>query len=213
MRYEDLTDLAGGLVCFDLPLLVQAFPDRRSAVLLQLSRWAKEGKVIPLRRGVYTLADRVRKIPLDSALLAQHLYRPSYLSGLWALGHYDMIPERVVVYTSVTTRLPTRFDNAYGAFEYRHIKQPYLFGYEQAPYGDSTIPVARPEKALLDHWHLSAGEWTKDRLLEMRYQNMKFVDHGRLQEYAARFKRPRLQRAVERWLQLAAECEDGDVIL
>jgi hypothetical protein len=213
MKYEDLVHLAAGLVCFDLPLLVQAFPDRRAAVLLQLSRWAKEGKVIPLRRGVYTLADRARKIPLDPALLAQHLCRPSYLSGLWALGHYDMIPERVVVYTSVTTRLPARFDNTCGAFEYRHIKQPYFYGYEQAAYGESTILVARPEKALLDHWHLSAGEWTKDRLQEMRYQNLKVVNHRRLQEYAARFKRPRLQRAVERWLQLAAECDDGDVIL
>lgn len=213
MKYEELTDLAGGLVCFDLPLLVQAFPDRRPAVLLQLSRWATQGKVIPLRRGVYTLADRARKIRLDPALLAQHLRRPSYLSGLWALGFHDMIPERVVVHTSVTPRLPTRFDNACGAFEYRHIKQPCFFGYEQVAYGGSTILVARPEKALLDHWHLSAGEWTKDRLAEMRYQNMKIVDHRRLQEYAARFERPRLTRTVERWMQLAEECDDGDVIL
>lgn len=213
MRYEDLTNLAGGLVCFDLPLLVQAFPDRRPAVLLQLSRWATQGKVIPLRRGVYTLADRARKIPLDPALLAQHLSRPSYLSGLWALGFHDMIPERVVLHTSVTTRLPARFDNACGGFEYRHIKQSGFFGYEQVPYGGGSLLVAHPEKALLDHWHLSAGEWTDDRLVEMRYQNMKIVDRRRLQEYAARFQRPRLDRAVKRWLQLAEECDEGDVSL
>jgi predicted transcriptional regulator of viral defense system len=213
MKYDDLTDLAGGLVCFDLPLLVQAFPDRRSAVLLQLSRWATQGKVIPLRRGVYTLADRARKIPLDPALLAQHLCRPSYLSGLWALGFHDMIPERVVLHTSVTTRLPARFDNACGGFEYRHIKPSGFFGYEQVPYGGGALLVAHPEKALLDHWHLSAGEWTSDRLAEMRYQNVKLVDQRRLREYAARFKRPRLDRAVERWLQLAATSDDGDVIL
>jgi hypothetical protein len=47
----------------------------------------------------------------------------------------------------------------------------------------------------------------------MRYQNMKIVDHRRLQEYAARFERPRLTRAVERWMQLAEECDDGEVIL
>jgi predicted transcriptional regulator of viral defense system len=213
MKYDDLTDLAGGLVCFDLPLLVQAFPDRRSAVLLQLSRWATQGKVIPLRRGVYTLADRARKIPLDPALLAQHLCRPSYLSGLWALGFHDMIPERVVLHTSVTTRLPARFDNACGGFEYRHIKPSGFFGYQQVPYGGGALLVAHPEKALLDHWHLSAGEWTSDRLAEMRYQNVKLVDQRRLREYAARFKRPRLDRAVERWLQLAATSDDGDVIL
>jgi len=30
--------------------------------------------------------------------------RPSYLSRLWALGFHDMIPERVVLHTSVTPR-------------------------------------------------------------------------------------------------------------
>ena len=213
MKYEDLTQLAGSLVCFDLPLLVQAFSDRRAAVLLQLSRWTAQGKVIPLRRGMYTLADRARKIPLDPALLAQHLCRPSYLSGLSALGFRDMIPERVVLHTSVTPRLPARFDNVCGGFEYRHLKQSSFFGYEQVPYGSGTILVAHPEKALLDHWHLSAGEWTSDRLAEMRYQNMKLVDQRRLRDYAARFKRPRLDRAVDRWLELAERCDDGDVIL
>jgi hypothetical protein len=213
MKYEDLTQLAGSLVCFDLPLLVQAFSDRRPAVLLQLSRWTAQGKVIPLRRGIYTLADRARKTPLDPALLAQHLCRPSYLSGLWALGFRDMIPERVVLHTSVTPRLPARFDNACGGFEYRHLKQSSFFGYEQVPYGSGTILVAHPEKALLDHWHLSAGEWTSDRLAEMRYHNMKLVDQRRLRDYAARFKRPRLDRAVDRWLELAERCDDGDVIL
>ncbi len=47
-------------------------------------------------------------------------------------------------------------------------------------YGSGTIVVARPEKALLDHWHLSAGEWTDDRLAEMRYQHMRDVNRRRL---------------------------------
>ena len=212
MKYSDLTSLVGGLVCFDLPLIVQAFPDRRPAILLQLSRWAAQGKVIPLRRGMYTLPDRGRSVSCDPAVLAQHLYRPSYLSGLWALGFYDLIPERVVVYTSVTTRQPKRFDNPRGFFEYRHLKQPFFFGSQQVAVSGSTVPIARPEKALLDHWHLSAGEWTVDRLAEMRYQNVAAVDHSLLQEYAARFKRPRLLRAADRWIRLAQECDAGELI-
>lgn len=80
-------------------------------------------------------------------------------------------------------------------------------------YGGDTLLVARPEKALLDHWHLSRGEWTKDRLSEMRYQNMNVVDAERLQDYAARFKRPRLDRAIRRWLELVAEYDEGELIL
>ncbi len=80
-------------------------------------------------------------------------------------------------------------------------------------YGSGTILVARPEKALLDHWHHAAGEWTDDRLAEMRYQNMIAVDARCLQEYAVRFKRPRLDLAVRRWLRLAQECDAGELIL
>ena len=213
MKSDDLAAVVSGLACFDLALLVQVFPDRRQAIRLQLSRWVKQGKVIHLRRGMYTLPDHARKIRLDAAVLAQHLCRPSYLSGLWALGFHDMIPERVVVHTSVTTRLPARFDNAFGAFEYRHVKQEAFFGYDQVAYGDSTILVARPEKALLDHWHLSSGEWTRDRLSEMRYQNIEKVDRRRLQEYAARYQRPRLNRAVARWLELEQENDEAGVTL
>jgi predicted transcriptional regulator of viral defense system len=117
MKLSDLAGLVGGLACFDLPLVVQAFPDRRSAIRLQLTRWVKQGKVIHLRRGMYTLPDHARKVRLDAAVLAQHLCRPSYLSGLWALGFHDMIPERVVVHTSATTRLPAGFTNAFGVYE------------------------------------------------------------------------------------------------
>lgn len=124
-----------------------------------------------------------------------------------------MIPERVVVHTSVTTRLPAHFDNAFGSYEYRHIKIGCFFGYEQVAYGGNTILVARPEKALLDHWHLSPGEWTRDRLAEMRYQNLQKVNRRRLHEYAARFQRPRLTRAVSRWLEIEHESADAGVML
>ena len=215
MRLNDLAALVSGLVCFDIPLLAQAFSDRRPAIRLQLTRWVKQGKVIHLRRGMYTLPDHARRVSLDPAVLAQHLCRPSYLSGLWALGFHDMIPERVIVHTSVTTRLPARFDNACGGYEYRHIKKESFFGYEQVAYGDggSMILVARPEKALLDHWHLSSGEWTQDRLSEMRYQNIEKADCRRLQEYAVRFQRPRLNRAVSRWLELEHSTAEGEVLL
>lgn len=124
-----------------------------------------------------------------------------------------MIPERVVTHTSVTTRLPARFDNAFGAYEYRHIKTECFFGDDQVAYGSSTILVARPEKALLDHWHLSSGEWTRDQLFEIRYQNIEKVDCRRLPEYAAKFQRPRLNRAVSRWLELEQDTAEVEVML
>ena len=213
MEYGELVELVGAMPCFDLALLVQAFDDRRSAILVQLSRWMKQGKVVGLRRGMYTISDTYRRVPLVPAALAGQLYRPSYLSGLWALGYYDLIPERVVRFTSVTPRVPRRFESPAGVFDYRNIKQDAFFGFAPARLGGQEIAIAEPEKALLDHWHLAEGEWTVDRLAEMRYQHAEKVSEERLREYAARFRSPRLNRAVARWLALASDTQKGTVSL
>jgi len=213
MDFNALLKVTGTLPCFDLALLIQAFDDRREVIRVQLSRWMTQGKVIGLRRGIYALAEPYRRAPVTSAALASELYRPSYLSGLWALGFHDLIPERVVWLTSVTSRPPQRFENPYGIFDYRNTKQDYFFGYGTASHGGATILVAEPEKALLDHWHLTPGEWTAARLEEMRYQHFDRVDNGQLKRYAKRFRSPRLNRAVQRWLLLAADTEKGTVTL
>ena len=213
MKYGSLVELVGSMECFDLPLLVQAFAEPREVIRVQLSRWMSDGKVIGLRRGVYTLADTYRRVSVAPARLANQLYRPSYLSGLWALGYYDMIPERVVWLTSATPRVPRRFENSFGIFDYRSIKQKAFFGYITASHGDQSIVIAEPEKALLDHWHLTSGEWTQERLEEMRYQHFQQANKEKLRAYADRFQSPRLYRAVERWLTVMAEEEKGTVIL
>lgn len=213
MDYRSLVTLTGAMPCFDLALLVQAFDDRREVIRVQLSRWMKQGKVVGLRRGMYTLPDTYRRAPLTPAALASELYRPSYLSGLWALGFHDLIPERVVWLTSVTPRVPRRFENPLGVFDYRNIKTDCFFGFTKLTHGGQEILVADPEKALVDHWHLSPGEWTVERLVEMRYQHVAQVMEDRLRDYARRFRSPRLNRAVERWLSSASEEEEGTVNL
>jgi predicted transcriptional regulator of viral defense system len=209
MTFDDLVRLTGAMPCFDMALLAQAFDDRREATRVQLSRWMKQGKVVGLRRGMYTLSGTYRRTALTPAVLANQLYRPSYLSGLWAMGHYDLIPERVVRFTSVTSRVPRRFENPFGVFDYRNIKQDAFFGSASTEVGGQKFLVAEPEKALLDHWHLTEGEWTLQRLEEMRYQHVGQVDAERLRLYAQRFRSPRLDRAVQQWLRLASEAEQG----
>ena len=213
MNYASLVDLAGTQPCFDLALLVQGFAEKRACIRVQLSRWMAQGKVIGLRRGVYTLPEAYRRAALTPAFLANQLYRPSYLSGLWALGHYDLIPERVIWLTSVTPRVPRRFENPLGVFDYRNLKRDAFFGYTGTELGGQQVLVAEPEKALLDHWHLTPGEWTTARLTEMRYQHCDQVVAERLSAYAERFDSPRLRRAVERWLDLASADEEGTVTL
>jgi hypothetical protein len=113
----------------------------------------------------------------------------------------------------VTPRVPRRFENPYGVFDYRNIKQDGFFGFQSVGVGARKFLIAQPEKALLDHWHLTAGEWTPERLEEMRYQHVEQIDADRLRRHSQRFRSPRLDRAVQRWLQMTSDAGQGTVAL
>ena len=96
MKFDLLVSLVGELSWFDLPMLTQLTGEEKRSITGQLHRWIKAEKIIPLRRSMYTLAERYRRKTLSPAALANALYTPSYLSTLWALGFYGLIPEKVV---------------------------------------------------------------------------------------------------------------------
>ena len=112
MTYDELMERLGGQVFFDLAMVVQLFGELRTSVRVQLHRWAKNGRLLPLRRGMYAWPPAYRRVPLNPAVLANALLAPSYLSGAWALGFWGLIPEQVVTYTSVTARGPRRWRRA-----------------------------------------------------------------------------------------------------
>lgn len=211
MRFDELLRLTGRLPWFDLATVVQLAGGRRQTLTNQLCRWAQAGKLLPLRRGMYAIAAPYRQAALQPAALANALYVPSYLSGLWALGFYGLIPEGVFEFTSVTTRTPRTFANSLGRFTYANLKRDSFFGYRAVELAGARVLLANPEKALLDHWHLTSGEWSLERFRAMRYQNPHLVKRATLLAQATRFGRPRLRRAAAAWLKLMADDEGVEV--
>ena len=213
MTFDVFLSAIGRLPFFDLATVVQLAGERRTTVQTQLGRWVRSGRLVPLRRGMYAVAQRYRRTPINPAELANHLYRPSYLSREWALGYYGLIPEAVVTYTSATSRVPRRFENGFGTFEYRHVKRAAFFGYRALDMQGRRVLLAEPAKALLDFWHLTSGPWTIARMVEMRFQNFAVVNQEVLREYAARFSSPRLLRATDVWCELAEAEQEGGAAL
>lgn len=215
MKYRELLSHVGALNSFDIQLLVQVSHEPKRLLLTQLSQWVKKGLLVRLRRGIYTVADPYRKAPLavlslpDSGF-AHDLYRPSYLSGAWALSFYGLIPEKTVVCTSVTTRVPRTFHNPVGTFQYSHIKQDLFWGYGAHTIDGTLVWIADPEKALLDYFHLHHGEWTAARLAEMRLQNLDSIDVKKLKKYVQKCDSPRLTRAGAGVCDLVAQAEKGE---
>ncbi len=189
MRWEEFVNITGNLPIIE-PEILLAGTLKIEPVKVQISRWVKVGKLIQLKRGVYALAEPFRKISIYEPYAASVLKKPSYLSLEKALEYYNMIPEAVSVYTSVTTKRPGKFTCRMGVFDYRHIKTSLFWGYKSITVNNQTGFVATPEKALLDFFYLKRLRITFEYLKELRLQNLNMINLGILFEYGQRFKKP-----------------------
>ena len=213
MQYYDLVKLLGKEGFFDLASVVQLSGERRESIRTQLYRWCKAGKLLPLRRGMYAFPEAGNAVAIHPAELANKLYSPSYISTYWALGFYGLIPEKVVTYTSVTSRVSRSFANSFGSFAYHSVKSPAFFGYVSLTMGGKKVVMAEPEKAVLDLWHLEKGSWDKDRMAEMRFQNTEIINLERLKLYAEKYQSPRLVKATAVWARVSDAQNEGTVEL
>ena len=187
---------------FKTEFLRQLFPSvSPSQLALQLVRWCSSGKLLSLRRGLYAYPTTDKALPA----LSNEIVSPSYLSGVWALSHYGMIPEAVWEYTAACKTTPRKqvWETPMGRFTYRQVKA--FLGFErQTIHGQPTL-IATPEKALLDLWYWSEGEWTSERHREMRYQNLDRLDTDRLESLTNKFHSPKMNRTMKSFLAIVGE--------
>lgn len=167
---------------------------RRPQILRnQLNRWQKKGLVIKLRKGLYVLNENDRKIHPSRIFLANAVYFPSYVSTEYALGYYDLIPERVEDVTSVTAKKTAQFSNHFGTFVFQHVKRDLFFGSAKVK-DENGLPVliAQPEKALLDFIYLNLsslkGKGTDVFGLSYRLQNLDILKKRKLKEFAKKYE-------------------------
>ncbi len=164
---------------------------------VQISRWHRVGRLLQLKRGIYVLQERYRKISPPEYYLAGLLNRPSYVSLEKALEYHGLIPEAVPVCSCVTTKRPGRMKTPLGIFDYRHVRTSLFWGYRSLKIEGLVAFVATPEKALLDLFYLRPVRVTEDYLNGMRLQNLEPVSVKRLLEFARRFGKPKITAAAE----------------
>jgi len=196
MEFEKLLKKVSGLAVIDTEALYSGAA-KRASIEIQLSRWHKAGKLIQLKRGLYVLSETYRKTEIYGPAVAAVLHRPSYLSLEKAMEFHDLIPERVTVYTSVTSNRPAVFKTGLGDFGYTHIQKSFFWGYNASVLNGQTAFVALPEKALLDFFYLRHVPVTGAYIDELRLQNLDDLDEKRLVRFAEKMNKPKLFRAAE----------------
>lgn len=196
MKFENLLNKAADLSCFSTGFL--AAGGNLSQIRLQLSRWVKDGRLVKLHKGLYSLAQAYRKVKAELFCIANNLKRPSYVSLQSALSWYGLIPEFVPAVTSVTGGRPQTIETPLGVFYFRHIDKSFLYGYSEVELSNrQTAFVARPEKALLDLIYLTAGGDKEKFLEELRLQNLEIIDKTALRQFVEKAKSPKLNRALK----------------
>jgi predicted transcriptional regulator of viral defense system len=172
----------------------------------QLADWVRLGKVVQLRRGLYTLAQPHPSKHPHSYVIANHMLKASYVSLHTVLSHYDLIPEHVAVVTSITTGRPGSWQNLYGHFSYQHIQPDLFFGFEYRQVTQTQWAyMATPEKALLDLIYLTPGAGSEGYIRALRLQNLDQLDVERLATYVERINKPKFKRALPNIVQVIEE--------
>lgn len=118
-----------------------------------------DGLIEPVKKGLYIAGRSLGSERPESALLANHILGPSYLSMESALAHYGLIPEKVFSVTSMTTKASRKFQTNIGLYTYTNLPLPYYaFGLATVSLSkDQQAIIAIPEKALCDKIATTAG--------------------------------------------------------
>jgi len=205
MEFEALLDQVKDLPLFSSNLL-QVGDTLPAQFYKQLSRWVKSGKILQLRRGLYTLSEPYRKETPHPFLLANQLLAPSYISLQSALAYFALIPEAVPRVTSVTSRKRTQtFTTPLGQFSYRSLQPGMFSGFQLVEMSPTQRAfLARPEKALLDLVYLTPKGEGPAFLKSLRLQNLDLLDMDWLRDFTAEIGKPKLIRAADNLTQIAS---------
>lgn len=171
----------------------------------QVSCWVEKGYLLALKKGIYIFNDNYRKIAPSKRFIANFLVSPSYLSLEYALGYYGLIPEKVAVYTSITTKKTETYRNCLGTFEYRSVKEDIFFGFTKATDSGQDFFIAQPEKALLDFFYFHKSLQGKPAEFEsLRLQNLDTLDMGKMSDLGEKFTE-KVNRVTKAFIDFALQ--------
>ena len=179
---------------FDYNLLKSALKDYGHP-RVKINQLIKTQQIIRVKKGIYVKAGQ----SFSPLVLANMIYGPSYVSQDFALSFYDLIPERVMTVTSMTTGRRKEFNTPCGNFSYEHLAPRfYMHGIRRVEIdGGRAYLIANPEKAIIDRiWRLKGLDTLKkleDYLeADMRFDfsNIKQIKISNLSKLAKIYDQP-----------------------
>lgn len=178
-----------GMLLFTPHEFRRLFPLSPEKTKYFLETYTKRALFVRLKKGLYALK---RKYP-NEEVVANALYKPSYISLEYALAVYGIIPESPYTVTSVTTKATASFDVLGRAFSYTKIKQQAFTGYVPMKAGGGAYFIAEPEKAVVDYLYLVVlGQRPPNDRMHIDRLNRK-----KMEDYAKLYNRSKLNQLIK----------------
>ena len=169
------------------------FGARKRAINGFLSYNSKRNRIIKLKKKLYSFKIN----PLNPYLIANLVYKPSYISFETALSYYHVIPETVYSITSATSQTSRNWTIKNIDYLYRKIKKSAYCGYSLKSIEGDLVLIATPEKALADYCYFfflgKIKEWN-NRI------DLKKINIQKTKKYLILFQNGKLIKFIKKYL-------------
>lgn len=165
-----------------------------------LTRLAGEDLVARIKKGVWVSKLSADFNPYEAVPYLRAPW-PAYVSLYSALADYGVLEEIPQVVYGVSAAVPKRYRTSIGDFSIHHLPKRLIWGYEVKRQGQSSYPVADPEKAFLDLVYLALIPRSPLELPRKRERKWD-LDQEKLKRYAGRFK----FKPLTNWLEKERLC-------
>lgn len=186
---------------FDYSLLLHALRDYKKP-RDKIRGLIKDKDIIRVKKGLYVLGRDYNK-PYNKFILANLIYGPSYITCQTALAFWNIIPERVELIISMTTKRRKQFETPVGKFSYLYCpKTAFSIGVHLEDTGDKFFLIASPEKALCDivaaQTHISTKNEMKEflELMRLDFSVYKNLDFSLLEKISSGYHRQSIKLLV-----------------
>ncbi len=172
----------------------------------RIGRLVRQGFLYRLKRGLYITAEATRSnFAMNKA--ANRIYGPSYISFVYALRWYGLIPEHVVHITSATYKKgrTKRYDTPVGSFLYRDVPAAaYPCGICFVGDGRDRFLMASAEKALCDELYRISGIRSNARMEDLLFEDLRLdrfifnkLNYNDLTSFASKYKTVTLETFIK----------------
>lgn len=185
-----------------------------NSVRCQITNWCGSGRLIRLRKGIYTLP-RWMQMEVPREIIALNVFPDGAISGLGALAYWGLVPRQVDGPTVVSPHAPARdtvIKTEYGIMRFQRIPEGHLWGCVQRRInGQWSYAIACPEKALLDQLWLMGQNVLPEHLDALRLQPSSKFNFNKFERYIEDYKSKRVSEAAKRVLSYLRPVEGSAV--